>query len=194
MQKNENTEKDNFWNITYLKIAELMAEKSTCYRVHVGAILVKDGRIISTGYNGVPSGMKHCNEIFKENNEIDNSLKEYFSSDSNFFTVWNSLLSHDGSTKSTLRYSPEDWSKLHHNFSEKFEVHAEQNCLLYAAKNGVSTKDTIVYVTTSPCDQCLKLLVAAGVKKVYYHKRYDRLSENYYNNLKFPIEVVQVDF
>lgn len=52
------------WDQDYLRIAGIMAEHSSCARVHVGAIIVKDGRIVSTGYNGVPSKMKQCNEIF----------------------------------------------------------------------------------------------------------------------------------
>lgn len=52
------------WDQDYLRIAGIMAEHSSCARVHVGAIIVKDGRIVSTGYNGVPSGMKECREIF----------------------------------------------------------------------------------------------------------------------------------
>lgn len=49
---------DYFMNITYL-----VAERSTCTRRKVGAIAVKDKRILATGYNGAPSGTKHCLEI-----------------------------------------------------------------------------------------------------------------------------------
>ena len=44
----------------FKKIVSIVSEKSTCRRLQVGAILVKDGRIISTGWNGVPSGFEHC--------------------------------------------------------------------------------------------------------------------------------------
>jgi dCMP deaminase len=46
-----------------MKIADLVAERSTCTRRRVGAIIVKDKRIISTGYNGAPRGLKHCLEV-----------------------------------------------------------------------------------------------------------------------------------
>ena len=46
-----------------MKIATLVAERSTCLRRHVGALLVKDKHIIATGYNGAPSGLKHCAEV-----------------------------------------------------------------------------------------------------------------------------------
>lgn len=44
----------------FMEIAHIVAKRSTCVRRKVGAVLVKDNHIISTGYNGAPSGMKHC--------------------------------------------------------------------------------------------------------------------------------------
>lgn len=51
------------WDEYFMKIAHLVAERSTCLRRMVGAIIVKDKRIISTGYNGSPRGLNHCLEI-----------------------------------------------------------------------------------------------------------------------------------
>ena len=51
------------WDDYFMNIAHNVAQRSTCIRRHVGAILVKDKRIIATGYNGVPSALKHCSEI-----------------------------------------------------------------------------------------------------------------------------------
>ena len=48
---------------TFTDILKVIEKRSTCARVKVGAIIVKDGRIISTGWNGVPSGAKHCEDI-----------------------------------------------------------------------------------------------------------------------------------
>jgi dCMP deaminase len=48
------------WDEYFMKIAHLVAERSTCLRRKVGAIIVKDKRIISTGYNGAPRGIAHC--------------------------------------------------------------------------------------------------------------------------------------
>ena len=47
----------------FMKMAFLISERSTCLRRHVGALIVKDKRILTTGYNGAPKGMKHCSEI-----------------------------------------------------------------------------------------------------------------------------------
>ncbi len=46
-----------------MEIAELVAKRSTCRRRAVGAVIVKDKRILSTGYNGAPSGVRHCTDI-----------------------------------------------------------------------------------------------------------------------------------
>lgn len=51
------------WDEYFLQLAQLVATRSTCLRRHVGAVLVKQERIISTGYNGAPRGMKHCLEL-----------------------------------------------------------------------------------------------------------------------------------
>jgi len=50
------------WDEYFLKIAMLVAERSTCHRHHVGAIIVKDKRVLTTGYNGACSGGKDCLE------------------------------------------------------------------------------------------------------------------------------------
>lgn len=51
------------WDEYFMGIARLVSERSTCLRRHVGAVLVRDRRILCTGYNGAPAGMKHCDEV-----------------------------------------------------------------------------------------------------------------------------------
>ena len=51
------------WDTYFMDIAHFVATRSTCLRRHVGAIIVKDKRILSTGYNGAPTGLEHCLEI-----------------------------------------------------------------------------------------------------------------------------------
>lgn len=146
------------WNKTFIEIAEKFAEHSTCVKRKVGAVLVKDLRILSTGYNGTPSGFCNCCDVFgngpKEiatkaifyKNDFPNSLNSKKSYEGHYFT--------------------------HHEFSEKYEIHAEQNCLAIAAKNGISTNGCELYITTAPCAQCAKLIIASGIKKVYYKEIY----------------------
>ena len=53
------------WDETFLKMAALIAQHSTCARTKVGAVLIRDRRVISTGYNGVPTGfLPHCEDLF----------------------------------------------------------------------------------------------------------------------------------
>ncbi|MDD5097428.1 MAG: cytidine/deoxycytidylate deaminase family protein [Candidatus Omnitrophica bacterium] len=51
------------WDEYFLEMAHLVAKRSTCLRRSVGAVLVSEKRILATGYNGAPSGLKHCVEI-----------------------------------------------------------------------------------------------------------------------------------
>lgn len=50
------------WDEYFMEIAEIVKKRSTCLRRQVGALVVKDRQILSTGYNGAPSGLKHCDE------------------------------------------------------------------------------------------------------------------------------------
>jgi dCMP deaminase len=47
----------------FMEMAKVVSKRSTCMRRHVGAILVKDRHILSTGYNGAPKGLQHCSEV-----------------------------------------------------------------------------------------------------------------------------------
>ena len=51
------------WDEYFMEIADIVKTRSTCLRRHVGAVIVKDNRIISTGYNGAPTGLLHCTTI-----------------------------------------------------------------------------------------------------------------------------------
>ena len=124
-------------NEFFMTIAHIVKKQSHCVRKQVGAVIVKDKRIISIGYNGTPSGYINCDEVFDKNN-----------------------------------FDPEE----HHKFSTNNEIHAEINAIIYAAKNSVSLENSTLYVTTSPCHDCAKFIVAAGIKNVIYDKLYDRES------------------
>ncbi len=51
------------WDEYFLEVARLVSRRSTCLRRSVGAVLVKEKKILATGYNGAPSGIKHCSDI-----------------------------------------------------------------------------------------------------------------------------------
>jgi dCMP deaminase len=122
----------------FISVLDAAEKNSTCRRLKVAALLVKNNRIISTGWNGVPSGDVHCEDL-----ENDHRLA----------------------------------CVDHHDFSEANELHAEQNCIAFAARNGISTDGAEIYLSISPCTNCAKLIIAAGIKKVYFKQAYDRSSE-----------------
>lgn len=136
-------EKQLDWDKTFLKIAYEYAEHSTCSRHKVGAVITKNGRIISTGFNGTPAGMKHCSEEFK-------NIK------------WDGL-----SPDCALRMR-------HHDFAEKYEIHAEQNAIIFLTKSETNAEGGTCYTTLSPCSNCAKAIIQAGIKRVVYCEEYER--------------------
>lgn len=116
---------------TFMEIAKAISKESKCVRLEVGAVLVKDDRIISTGYNGTPKGYVNCCD-------------------------------HTG-----IAIPVEE----HHHWSQKYEIHAEMNAILYCP---VPINGSVIYVTDSPCFNCTKHLIAAGVTSIYYGRLYDR--------------------
>lgn len=59
----DNLKKRPSWDEYFMKLAQVVSERSTCLRRQVGAVIVKDKQILSTGYNGSPAGLKHCAEV-----------------------------------------------------------------------------------------------------------------------------------
>jgi len=140
----------------FTDMAVLVAAQSTCCRLQVGAVMVKDGRVISIGFNGVPSGQRHCDEHFKEIYQ-----KEF-----------------TGKHKSFEDFiKTKDFFEIHGAFSNDNELHAEQNAILFAAKNGIATEGSHLYITLSPCINCAKIIIVSGIKKVFFKELYDRSQE-----------------
>lgn len=67
-KSNKNTRPS--WDEYFIKIAALVSERSTCLRHHVGAIIVKERRVLTTGYNGAPAGTRDCLELGCLRNEL----------------------------------------------------------------------------------------------------------------------------
>jgi len=72
----------------------------------------------------------------------------------------------------------EDSDERLHNREEKYfyVVHAENNAILNAARNGIATKDSVLYTSGMPCNECAKSIIQAGIKTVVLHKQYPNLS------------------
>ena len=115
--------KQRRYDIAYLKMAKEWAKLSHCQRKQVGALLVKEGMIISDGYNGTPSG-------FPNNCEDD-----------------------DGQTR---------W----------YVLHAEANAITKVARSSNSANGSTLYITLSPCKDCAKMILQAGIKRLVYSTAY----------------------
>ena len=115
----------------YMDLALNLSRRSHCVKIKVGAVITKDTRIISLGYNGPPAGTHNCDEMWPEKG-CERSVKGGCS----------------------------------------LALHAEENAILYAAKNKVSLENTTVYVTLSPCLACARIMFTTGIKKVYYLNSY----------------------
>lgn len=137
----------------YMKTAEVFAELSHARRLHVGAIVVKDDRIISIGYNGMPAGW-----------ENDCEYKDYMSSDAGGWLNPDEIeerwqyLEEDG-TRYTLKTRPE-------------VLHAETNAISKLAKSTESGDGATMFITHSPCLDCAKLIYQSGINSVFYRNSY----------------------
>ena len=121
----------------FINMAHELASASKCVSKQVGAVIVKDGRILSTGYNGTPAGYTNCCEH------------------------WN-----------------DEYTKDHHEWSKTYEIHAEMNALIWAAREGISIKDATIYVTLEPCSECSKNLIASGIKRIVYDRAYEHTNSD----------------
>lgn len=110
-------------DVTWMQVARVVSARATCSRLAVGSVLTREGRIVSTGWNGAPAGLPHCD--------------------------------HDGSeTRCTD------------------SVHSERNVIGFAARFGIATAGTTLYVTHAPCADCSTVLIAAGVSRVVFGEHY----------------------
>lgn len=130
--------------LAHMKAAETYAELSHARRLKVGAIIVKDDRIISIGYNGMPSGWDNNCEDEVAETEI-------------------CFLDMGGPgmpiTVTTLVTKPE-------------VLHAEANAISKLARCNESGNSSVLFVTHSPCLDCAKLVYQSGINSVFYRNGY----------------------
>ena len=128
------------WDEYFMKMANDVATRTTCLRRGVGAVIVKDRRILATGYNGVPTGLTHCSET--------GCLREQLGVPS-------------GQRHEICR-----------------GLHAEQNAIIQAARDGITRAGATLDVNTQPCVVCAKMLINAGITEIVYQNPYpDELSQ-----------------
>lgn len=169
-----------------MQVAELTGKLSYAVRRQVGAVIVKDNRILSYGYNGMPTGWENVCEN-----------KDYMSIDAGGwlnpdeinqqwpFQEWREMVTDDGQIYGyNARY----------RLVTKDEVlHAESNAIAKVSGSTESSEGATLFVTTAPCIHCAKMIFQSGIKSVYYRDSYrdsagidflekGGISVNQYNN------------
>ena len=135
----------------YMDVAERTSKLSSAIRRQVGAVIVKDNRILSYGYNGMPTGW---------DNTCEN--KEYMPGDSRDSQLYTHE-EYDKTVESNRKY----------RLVTKDEVlHAESNAIAKVSGSTESSEDATLFVTTAPCIHCAKMIFQSGIKSVFYRDTY----------------------
>ena len=131
-------------DIAHMNAAEGYAKLSYAQRLKVGAIITKDDRVISIGYNGTPAGW---------DNTCEDEIRETFT-----YVIDKGGDEYEGATVS-LKTKPE-------------VLHAESNAIGKLARSTETGEGATMYITHAPCFDCAKLIHIAGIKKVFYRNSY----------------------
>jgi dCMP deaminase len=153
----------NKFDYAHMNVAEEYAKLSSAKRLQVGAIIVKNDKVLSIGYNGTPSGWDNiCEDEIVEHSTyiIDNGGPEY------------------PCTTIGTKTRPE-------------VIHAEMNALGKLAKSNETSDGASMYITHAPCFDCAKLIHITGISKVYYRNSYRNTDGIEFLN-KCNIEVTQL--
>lgn len=134
----------------YLRMAFVWGENSYAIRRHVGCLIVKDGMIISDGYNGTPSGFPNVCEYAVGGDEGEQDI-------------------HVQTKEELLKLQQEGYQLR----TYPIVLHAESNAITKLAKSGNSSAGATLYVTDEPCLDCSKLIIQAGIKRVVYCREYN---------------------
>jgi dCMP deaminase len=152
------------WVEAFIDTAERFARLSSAVRLHVGAVVVKDNRIISIGYNGMPSGWT---------NECETKI-----------------YCDDGDWKEQTDKLHDEW--ITYKLVTKEEViHAEANAISKLARSNDSGLGATMFITHAPCVHCAKLIYGAGIEHVYFRHEYrDEKGIDFLENCKIRVEQV----
>jgi len=144
---------------SYMKTAEIFAELSHARRLHVGAIVVKDDRIISIGYNGMPAGWDNdCEDV------------EWCSAGG-----WLSPEEIEEGWPFEGTYLDSNGNEIQGRYRLKTKpevLHAETNAISKLAKSTESGDGATMFITHSPCLDCAKLIYQSGINSVFYRNSY----------------------
>ena len=143
----------------HMKAAESYAELSSARRLKVGAIIAKDNRIISIGYNGTPAGWDNDCE------NVEWCSAGGWLSPEEIIEGW----PYEGT------YLDTDGNEMQGRYRLKTKpevIHAEMNAIGKLAQSNESGLHATMYITHAPCFDCAKLIHIAGINKVFYRNAY----------------------
>jgi dCMP deaminase len=147
--------------LAYMDVAYRFAELSHARRLHVGAIIVKDDRIISIGYNGMPAGWENNCE---DHEWMDRGAGGWLNPEE---------------IEAQWPFTGHQWDangnavEGRYRLKTKPEVlHAEMNALMKLAKSTESGNAASIFITHAPCMDCAKSIYQAGISEVYYSEDY----------------------
>jgi dCMP deaminase len=167
-----NTNNRPDWDHYFMRFAEAAATRGTCDRKFVGAVIVVDKQVIATGYNGSVVGMPHCSI------EGEHAWKRAEHRSAYKFGLHNPSVCVSCGTKEGRE--PEKCPPAGHDMQDGHcvrTIHAEMNAIAQAAKRGVKIGGSTIYTTASPCWDCFRVLVNAGVRRFVFKEAY-RADEN----------------
>lgn len=146
-----------------LEAAHVMAKRGTCDRAQVGAVFSVDGRIISTGYNGPPAGLPHCDHA----SEIPKVILGGESLEGMADTQWEVQPGRvmEMPAEATFNF-------ISGTSGCQIAGHAEENGIANAAKHGVVLNKAELHCTHAPCYACSRMIVSAGIKRVVFTTPY----------------------
>lgn len=146
-------------DLWFYSIALAVSKQSKCLSRQIGAILVRDDSIIAQGYNGPARGIPHCNTRHIIDPHLYNT---------------NMVFSGVGCPRRDLGFNSGEGLHL------CIAAHAERNCIANAARNGVCTLNTTMYLTCEvPCKDCLSEIINAGITELVVTSKdgYDSMGE-----------------
>lgn len=143
----------------YMQMAYQTAKLSYAERRRVGCIIVKDEQIVSFGYNGTPHGFNNtCEETEIETVYYENPDDALHLVEEHGYTCENGCCTKETQT------------------TKREVLHAESNAITKLAKSTMTSIDADLYTTTAPCFDCAKLIIQAGIKRVYFAEDYRDMS------------------
>jgi dCMP deaminase len=139
------------WDEYFYNVCRQVARNSKCLSRRIGAVLVWDKGIISTGYNGPPRGVPRCDMRWKIDKEFNDKYKDKVEGKELEGICPRYAIGFESGTG--LEICPAG--------------HAERNAIINAARKGIKTKGTLLYMTCGiPCTPCLVEIINAGVKEI----------------------------